>query len=256
MYCQNCGVENTDNARFCKACGYLMNSSSPVRTPPKRNKFPLVFLLVPLAVLLVVLAAFGIRRFFGGRQAFAPCTLIGYDDMGNKLWEEKINQYGETTDSWEYSNGEKKEYVSFKYEYDNRNRTVRKEFWRDNQMESYEINKYQGDTRITETFDSYNDQLVGTATATLNKKGLPTKIQFYTDGNLVREGTYTYDKHGWTTKIEFNYYDGSISGDRMTVVRDFTYEKGRPVSARSTQVYHEEDGQESTTVQIWEFIYE
>lgn len=131
----------------------------------------------------------------GGRQLYEPCTITGYDEDGNKIWEETVNKYGETEKSWAYEDSEKKTDAVLKYEYDSEGRTIREECQEEYNYH-YTVYDYDGNTRYGKTY-SEDGEMYETSKATLNEKGLPIQIERYdSGGELILMTTFFYDDHG------------------------------------------------------------
>ena len=66
VYCETCGIENSDNAKFCKSCGGTLNPASstgrPVEYEPQQQSI-----------------GFGHRR--TGENLVLRCTLCGGQDF-------------------------------------------------------------------------------------------------------------------------------------------------------------------------------
>lgn len=79
MYCENCGKENTNDAKFCEGCGAPLNiSSEPVTlTPaePTGNRATLIVLVVVIIAVIAGLVWGGISL-FGGNKLLAPMNNI------------------------------------------------------------------------------------------------------------------------------------------------------------------------------------
>ena len=70
MYCLQCGVQLSDNARFCSGCGRSVETSSPSASAPKRNMSTHVNILAWLFIGSAVLSAM-----FGFALLIAPKIL-------------------------------------------------------------------------------------------------------------------------------------------------------------------------------------
>lgn len=99
MYCQNCGAENSNQARFCRSCGSSVQEGAPPAAPPAvppppptgpvpvppraATGSPLVGALIALAVVLLVVAAgalfYAYRQHQAASTAQAAATPAGAD---------------------------------------------------------------------------------------------------------------------------------------------------------------------------------
>ena len=252
MYCQNCGIENESNAEYCKSCGQPLNVTQDVQPSKNKKKIPKALIWIPLAtVFLVAIGVFGYRHFTGGRQTFKPCTVIIYDEDGEITWKETWNKYGEAVIC---GDGEKT-YYECKYDYDNKGRTTREEYWSDNKMYFYSVYEYTGNTRDGKQYNE-NGDMTGTSEATLNDKGLPTRIASYDDeGNKRQTLTYEYDDYGYITKMVIEFFEDGNRNLKRTVVREYTYKNGRPVDATNTITEVFDENYVTTDQTLWEFVY-
>lgn len=72
MFCNNCGAQNDDDAKFCQSCGFgftaSRSASEHVQIPTvqkKKSKAPLIAIIALVALLLIGGGTFGIIRLIG-----------------------------------------------------------------------------------------------------------------------------------------------------------------------------------------------
>lgn len=204
----------------------------------------------------MVLGVFGYRHFTGGRHTYEPCTVIVFDKDGNISWKETWNKYGDAEESWSYYGIDEVYYERLKNDYDSKGRLIRWELWRDGQLDYFEVYEYSGNTRLGKDYDE-DGELTGTTEATLNDKGLPTRIDRYDEeGNHHATITYEYDNHGYITKIVREEDSNSLGYDKKIITREYTYKNRHPISAIvSLKNYLENKKTGSDNLERWEFVY-
>lgn len=76
MFCENCGKENVNGAKFCEGCGAeLTIPSEPVQPEPTGNKGTLVVLAIVIIAIIAGLVWGGISL-FGGNKFMKPMNNI------------------------------------------------------------------------------------------------------------------------------------------------------------------------------------
>ena len=98
MFCQKCGTENPDGAKFCKSCGRPIQQIPPVPPtptvtpmPPAKKKSGGKKIVIALVVILAIGAAF-----FWGRNQIGISGIPFGTTSGKKAEPE----YMQTADEW------------------------------------------------------------------------------------------------------------------------------------------------------------
>ena len=149
-----------------------------------------------------------------GRQIHEPCTRIRYDENGNMIIKEKVNQYGDPEEQWFYVAADLVHHYSSKYEYDSKGRITRCETWIEDEFSHYEVDEYTGNTMIGKVYD-VDGNVIQTTKGVLNDNFLTVQKEYYDNqGKFQDKETVEYDDYENIAMMERKANDQKAGGFR------------------------------------------
>ena len=115
MFCQKCGTENDDNAKFCKGCGATLNSSPKIENNENKNSSNNKLIIAVAAIICICVIAGGLFMVFGNNSSDNVATSANNAETNDST---TVNADTSSDNEDRYADFDESEYPESSYKID------------------------------------------------------------------------------------------------------------------------------------------
>ena len=115
MFCQKCGTENDDNAKFCKGCGATLNSSPKIEKNENKNSSNNKLIIAVAAIICICVIAGGLFMVFGNNSSDNVATSANNAETNDST---TVNADTSSDNEDRYADFDESEYPESSYKID------------------------------------------------------------------------------------------------------------------------------------------